>query len=60
MPWSSGNDRRAAPSASPAGASWPGRSQHELDHLDGVVYLDRLDTLDDLQRVGDDGDLEDV
>ena len=34
--------------------------QHELDHLDGVVYLDRLDTLDDLQRVGEDGELEDV
>jgi peptide deformylase len=34
--------------------------QHELDHLDGVVYLDRLDTLDDLQRVGKDGELEDV
>jgi peptide deformylase len=34
--------------------------QHELDHLDGVVYLDRLDTLDDLQRVGDDGELERV
>ena len=33
---------------------------HELDHLDGVVYLDRLDTLDDLQRVGKDGELEDV
>ena len=34
--------------------------QHELDHLDGVVYLDRLDSLDDLQRVGEDGELEDV
>ena len=34
--------------------------QHELDHLDGVVYVDRLDTLDDLQRVGDDGELERV
>jgi peptide deformylase len=34
--------------------------QHELDHLDGVVYLDRLDSLDDLQRVGEDGDLERV
>ena len=34
--------------------------QHELDHLDGVVYLDRLDSLDDLQRVGDDGELERV
>ena len=34
--------------------------QHELDHLDGVIYLDRLDTLDDLQRVGVDDDLEDA
>jgi peptide deformylase len=34
--------------------------QHELDHLDGVVYIDRLDSLDDLQRVGADGELEDV
>ena len=34
--------------------------QHELDHLDGVVYVDRLDSLDDLQRVGDDGELEDA
>jgi peptide deformylase len=32
--------------------------QHELDHLDGVVYVDRLDSLDDLQRVGRDGELE--
>src|SRR5699024_913005 len=24
--------------------------QHELDHLDGVVYVDRLDALDDLRR----------
>lgn len=32
--------------------------QHELDHLDGKLYLDRLDSLDDLQRVGDDGELE--
>ena len=33
--------------------------QHELDHLDGKLYVDRLDSLDDLQRVGDDGELED-
>lgn len=32
--------------------------QHELDHLDGKLYVDRLDSLDDLQRVGDDGELE--
>jgi peptide deformylase len=33
--------------------------QHELDHLDGTLYVDRLDSLDDLQRVGEDGELED-
>lgn len=32
--------------------------QHELDHLDGRLYLDRLDSLDDLLRVGEDGELE--
>ena len=32
--------------------------QHELDHLDGKLYVDRLDSLDDLQRVGEDGELE--
>lgn len=33
--------------------------QHELDHLDGLLYLDRVDSLEDLRRVGDDGELED-
>jgi peptide deformylase len=33
---------------------------HELDHLDGHLYLDRMDSLDDLRRVGDDGELGDV
>jgi peptide deformylase len=33
--------------------------QHELDHLDGKLYLDRLDSPDELERVGDDGELED-
>ena len=33
--------------------------QHELDHLDGTLYLDRLDSIDDLLRVGEDGELED-
>jgi peptide deformylase len=32
--------------------------QHELDHLDGKLYLDRMDSLDDLQRLGDDDELE--
>ena len=34
--------------------------QHELDHLDGRIYLDHMDSLDDLQRVDDDGELIDV
>jgi peptide deformylase len=34
--------------------------QHELDHLDGHLYLDRLDSLDDLQHVGEDGELVDA
>jgi peptide deformylase len=32
--------------------------QHELDHLDGKLYVDRMDSIDDLQRVGEDGELE--
>ncbi len=34
--------------------------QHELDHLDGKLYVDHLDSLDELQRVGEDGELEDT
>lgn len=34
--------------------------QHELDHLDGRIYVDHLDSPDDLRRVGDDGDLEEL
>jgi peptide deformylase len=34
--------------------------QHELDHLEGLLYLDHLESLDALQRVGPDGELEDV
>jgi peptide deformylase len=32
--------------------------QHELDHLDGKLYLDRLESPALLQRVGEDGELE--
>lgn len=32
--------------------------QHELDHLDGTLYVDRLASLDLLRRVGADGVLE--
>lgn len=34
--------------------------QHELGHLDGRLYLDHLDSMADLQRVDEDGDLVDV
>ena len=34
--------------------------QHELDHLDAKLYVDRLESLDDLRRVGDGGELEDA
>ena len=55
-----GRDRQGRP-VRVAGRGFLARAlQHELDHLDGVVYVDRLDSLDDLQRVGEDGELEDV
>ena len=42
-----------------AGSGLLGRAlQHELDHLDGKLYIDYLDTLDDLIAVGA-GDEED-
>lgn len=34
--------------------------QHELGHLDGQLYLDHLESLDLLRRVGPDGELEDA
>lgn len=33
--------------------------QHELDHLDGSLYLDRLGSLDELRKVGPDGEFVD-
>lgn len=51
-------DRRARP-VRVSGRGFLARAlQHELDHLDGRLYLDRLDSLDDLLRVGEDGELE--
>jgi peptide deformylase len=34
--------------------------QHEVDHLDGKIYVDRLDSPADIQRVGEDGELEEA
>ncbi len=53
-----GFDRRGRP-VRVSGHGFLARAlQHELDHLDGRIYVDHLDSLDDLRRVGDDGDLE--
>ena len=51
-------DRRGRP-VRVAGRGFLARAlQHEVDHLDGRLYLDHLDSLDGLRRVGEDGELE--
>lgn len=53
-----GSDRRGRP-VRVAGHGFLARAlQHELDHLDGRLYIDHLETLDELRRVGADGELE--
>ena len=32
--------------------------QHEIDHLDGILFLDRLDRPEDLHEVSEDDELE--
>lgn len=55
-----GLDRRGRP-VRVAGRGFLARAlQHELDHLDGRLYLDHLDSMADLQRVDEDGDLVDI
>jgi len=55
-----GMDRRGRP-VRVSGRGFLARAlQHELGHLDGELYVDLLESLDDLQRVGDDGELEDA
>lgn len=34
--------------------------QHEIDHLDGILFIDRLDSPDDLHEVRDDEEVEEV
>ncbi len=44
-----------------AGSGLLGRAlQHELDHLDGKLYIDYLDSMDELIAVGDGDEDEDV
>jgi len=55
-----GLDRRGRP-VRVAGRGFLARAlQHELGHLEGRLYLDHLDSMADLQRVDEDGDLVDV
>lgn len=51
------HDRRGRP-IRVAGRGFLARAlQHELDHLDGRIYVDRLESLDALQRADEDGEL---
>jgi peptide deformylase len=53
-----GLDRRGRP-VRVSGRGFLARAlQHELGHLDGRLYLDFLASLEDLQRVGEDGELD--
>lgn len=55
-----GLDRRGRP-VRVAGRGFLARAlQHEVGHLDGRLYLDQLDSMADLQRVDEDGDLVDI
>lgn len=50
-------DRRGRP-IRVAGRGFLARAlQHELDHLDGRIYVDRLESLDALQRADEGGEL---
>ncbi len=52
-----GQDRRGRP-IRVAGRGFLARAlQHELDHLDGRIYVDRLESLDALQRADEDSEL---
>jgi peptide deformylase len=56
--WVVAQDRRGR-SYKVAGSGLLGRAlQHELDHLDGKLYIDYLDSLDDLIEVGQGDDDE--
>ena len=44
-----------------AGSGLLGRAlQHELDHLDGKLYIDYLDSMDELIPVGQEDDEDDA
>jgi peptide deformylase len=46
-----GQDMRGKPIRISAEGLFAWALQHEIDHLDGILYLDRLDRLEDLREV---------
>ena len=57
--WVVAQDRRGR-KIKTAGSGFLGRAfQHELDHLDGKLYIDYLDSMDELIPVGRDSDDDD-
>lgn len=47
-----GQDMRGKPMRIKAEGLFAWALQHEIDHLDGILYLDRLDRPEDLREVG--------
>lgn len=55
-----GQDVRGKPIRIPAEGWFARVLQHEIDHLDGVLFLDRLDSPEDLREVSDDEIIEEA
>ena len=55
-----GQDLRGKPIRIPAEGWFARVLQHEIDHLDGVLFLDRLDRPEDLREVGEDEVIEEA
>jgi peptide deformylase len=55
-----GQDTRGKPMRISAEGYFAWALQHEIDHLNGVLYLDRLDRPEDLREVDRDNQVEDI
>jgi peptide deformylase len=53
-----GQDMRGKPTRISADGLFAWALQHEIDHLDGILYLDRLDRPEDLREVRPDDSVE--
>lgn len=53
-----GQDARGKQIRVPAEGWFARILQHEIDHLDGILFIDRLDSPDDLREVRDDEEIE--